>query len=141
MKMKILDHPRLHTLRAQDVLDHSAWFLCDDGDVYRPVVFGEDGESEHGVLILRAKFSINGSEYLGTLAGYPSAYACGVFVGEDEFHFNVNMRDVSRDAEVRLSRRVGSRSDALFPISYSVDAKDIGLAASCGEFNIGPVRQ
>lgn len=138
MKIRILDSPKLHTLRAQDILEHSAWFLCDDGDVYRPVVFGEDGESEHGVLIVRAKFSINGSDYLGTITGYPTAYACGVFVGEDEFNFNVNMRDVSRDAEVQLSRRIGSRSVALFPISYVVDAKDSGLAASFGEFDIGP---
>jgi hypothetical protein len=96
------------------------WTWDDAMEGYHPILGDGDLPDEYGTLFIRATFTLPSGKMLpGYLVGLDSFYAFGIFIGENEFFFNLNLPDMANSSILEISRESGG--EPVLPLQYKTD--------------------
>ena len=87
---------------------------------YHPILGDGDLPDKYGTLFIRATFTLPSGKMLpGYLVGLETVYAFGIFIGEAEYSFNLNLPDQANTSISEISRASGG--EPVLPLQYKAD--------------------
>ncbi|MDB5105339.1 MAG: hypothetical protein JWP91_3028 [Fibrobacteres bacterium] len=87
---------------------------------YHPILGDGDLPDEYGTLFILATFTLpSGKTLPGYLVGSETFYAFGIFIGEKEYSFNLNLPDIANATISEISRESGD--GPVLPLQYKAD--------------------
>jgi hypothetical protein len=118
--MEKSDKIHVMDLRWSDFERFPVWTWDDAMEGYHPILGEGDLPDEYGTLFILATFTFpSGKTLSGYLVGSETFYAFGIFIGENEYSFNLNLPDMANATISEISRASGGES--VLPLQYKAD--------------------
>jgi hypothetical protein len=121
--MERLDDLRRKSFTEEDFERYPVWTPGDEEDEYRPISEAEPSPENHGTLLIKAQFQLNGRWLNGYLIGGPTFYAFGIFVNGREFVINLNLPTLNEKCFTEICRLLNWQSVNLFPVRYRSEVR------------------
>lgn len=114
----------MEKLTTDAFLRFPVWKWDDDETEREPVQEWNLLPYDDCALFIRSTFvSADGTDFEGYVIGSRDFYALGIFAGDGEFIFNVNLPDLMQEELRRLNKCLNRDDLRLFPLQFSLDER------------------
>jgi hypothetical protein len=106
--MEKADKIHVMDLGRSDFKRFPIWTWDDAMERHQPILGDGDLPGEYGTHFIQAALTLpSGKTLSGYLVGLESFYTFGIFIGENEYPFNLNLPDMAKTSISDISRESG----------------------------------